>query len=146
MERPQRLLALLVALQANRQMTASELAEQFGVSKRTILRDVEALAAADIPVVAERGRYGGVSLLPGADVDVSRLTTGETEVLELIGVDLARAKQLGIEAERSRGDRQWRLVRARRARRRLRAHPRPAARPTAAHRLPFQRPVQLARA
>lgn len=98
MERPQRLLALLVALQANRQMTASELAEQFGVSKRTILRDVEALAAADIPVVAERGRYGGVSLLPGADVDVSRLTTGETEVLELIGVDLARAKQLGIEA------------------------------------------------
>lgn len=98
MERPQRLLALLVALQANRQMTASELAEQFGVSKRTILRDVEALAAADIPVIAERGRYGGVSLLPGADVDVSRLTSSETEVLELIGVDLARAKQLGIEA------------------------------------------------
>ena len=98
MERPQRLLALLVALQANRQMTASDLAEQFGVSKRTILRDVEALAAADIPVIAERGRYGGISLLPGADVDVNRLTTSETEVLELIGVDLARAKQLGIEA------------------------------------------------
>ncbi|MFV0461168.1 MAG: helix-turn-helix transcriptional regulator [Actinomycetales bacterium] len=98
MERPQRLLALLVALQANRQMTAAELAEQFGVSKRTILRDVQALADADVPVIAERGRYGGVSLLPGAEVDVGRLTGSEAEVLGLIGVDLARAKQLGIEA------------------------------------------------
>lgn len=98
MERPQRLLAMLVALQANHQMTAAELAEQFGVSRRTILRDVEALADADIPVIAERGRYGGVTLLPGAEVDLSRLTGSEAEVLELIGVDLARAKQLGIEA------------------------------------------------
>lgn len=98
MQRPQRLLALLVALQANRQMMSAELAEQLGVSKRTILRDIEALADADIPVLAERGRYGGVSLLPGAEIDVGRLTTGETEVLELIGVDLDRARQLGIEA------------------------------------------------
>lgn len=97
-ERPQRLLALLVALQANRQMTADELAEQFAVSKRTILRDVDALAAADIPVVAERGRYGGISLLPGAQIDVSRFTSTESDVLELIGVDLAKARQLGLEA------------------------------------------------
>lgn len=98
MERPQRLLALLVALQTNRQMTAAELAEQFSVSRRTILRDIEALAAADIPVIAERGRYGGVTLLPGAEVDVGRLSGSEAEVLELIGVDLGRARQLGIEA------------------------------------------------
>ncbi|MEX3510928.1 WYL domain-containing protein [Kocuria carniphila] len=98
MERPQRLLAMLVALQANRQMTAAELAEQFGVSRRTILRDIKVLADADISVIAERGRYGGVALLPGAEVDVNRLTGSEAEVLELIGVDLARARQLGIEA------------------------------------------------
>ncbi len=98
MERPQRLLAMLVALQANHQMTAAELAEQFGVSKRTILRDVDALAGADVPVVAERGRYGGIALLPGAEVDVGRLTSSEAEVLELIGVDFTRARQLGIEA------------------------------------------------
>ncbi|WP_024794144.1 helix-turn-helix transcriptional regulator [Tomitella biformata] len=96
--RPQRLLAILVALQANRRMTAADLAEQFGVSTRTILRDIDALAAADVPVVTERGRYGGIALLPGAEVDVSRLTGSEAEVLELIGVDLARARQLGIEA------------------------------------------------
>ncbi len=50
------------------------------------------------PVVAERGRYGGIALLPGAEVDVGRLTSSEAEVLELIGVDLTRARQLGIEA------------------------------------------------
>lgn len=98
MERPQRLLAILVALQANRQMTAAELAEQFDVSRRTILRDIEALADADIPVLAERGRYGGIALLPGAEVDVNRLTASEAEALGLIGVDLTRARQLGIEA------------------------------------------------
>ncbi|WP_139415633.1 helix-turn-helix transcriptional regulator [Agromyces laixinhei] len=98
MERPQRLLAVLVALQANRQMTAAELASQFGVTRRTILRDIQALADADVPVIAERGRYGGIILLPGAEVDVNRLTGSEAEVLEMIGVDIARARQLGIEA------------------------------------------------
>ncbi|GAA1791873.1 helix-turn-helix transcriptional regulator [Leucobacter iarius] len=98
MERPQRLLAILVALQANRRMTAGELAEQFAVSRRTVLRDIDALAAADVPIVAERGRYGGISLLPGADVDVSRFTSSESEALELVGVDLAQARRLGLEA------------------------------------------------
>lgn len=97
-ERPQRLLAMLVALQANRRMTAGELAEQFSVSRRTVLRDVDALAAADVPVFAERGRYGGISLLPGAEIDVSRLTNSESEALQLVGVDLAKARQLGLEA------------------------------------------------
>mgnify|MGYP003814366219 CR=1 FL=1 len=98
MDRSQRLLSMLVALQANRQMTAAELAEEFGVSTRTVLRDVETLAAAEVPVVAQRGRYGGITLLVGAEIDVGRLTNSEAEVLELIGVDLPRARKLGIEA------------------------------------------------
>ncbi|SFG66011.1 Predicted DNA-binding transcriptional regulator YafY, contains an HTH and WYL domains [Actinopolymorpha cephalotaxi] len=98
MDRPQRLLAILVALRASRQLTADELAGQFGVSRRTILRDVDALAAADVPVVAERGRYGGITLLPGEDLDVGRLTPTETEVLQVIGVDVTRARQLGVDA------------------------------------------------
>lgn len=87
MGRPQRLLAILVALQANRQMTATDLVEH-----------IAALARAEVPVVAERGRYGGIMLLPGAQVDVSRLTRSEAEVLQLVGVDLARVRQLGLEA------------------------------------------------
>jgi predicted DNA-binding transcriptional regulator YafY len=96
-DRPSRLLALLVALRAVRRTTADDLAEQFGVSRRTILRDVQALVDADVPVVAERGRHGGIGLLYDTQVDVGRLTAAETEVLEVIGVDLERARRLGLE-------------------------------------------------
>lgn len=98
MDRSGRLLALLVALQSRQRVSARDLAEQFGVSKRTILRDIETLAAADIPVIAERGRYGGISLYRPAEVDVTRLTGHEAEILEVIGVDLKRARALGVEA------------------------------------------------
>ncbi|WP_269770019.1 helix-turn-helix transcriptional regulator [Brevibacterium antiquum] len=96
--RPQRLIGVLVALQAHRHMTAAQLSEQFEVSTRTILRDIDALIDADVPVIAERGRYGGISLIPGADLDVNRLTGTESDVLSLVGVDLKRARQLGLEA------------------------------------------------
>lgn len=44
-------------------MTSSELAEHFEVSKRTILRDIEALSVAGIPVYTTQGRGGGISLM-----------------------------------------------------------------------------------
>ena len=44
--------------------TASELAAHFEVSERTILRDIEALSMAGIPVYAARGRGGGICLQP----------------------------------------------------------------------------------
>lgn len=96
MQRQERLLAMLVTLQERHRSTAEELAEQFGVSQRTVLRDVAALAVADVPIFAERGRYGGIVLLPGTQIDLARLGKGETEVLELLGLDLAAARQLGM--------------------------------------------------
>ena len=44
-------------------VTAPELAKQFEVSVRTIYRDIDALSEAGIPVYAEAGRNGGISLL-----------------------------------------------------------------------------------
>ena len=44
--------------------TAKELAERLGVSQRTIYRDVDALSFAGIPVYTEKGKGGGISLLP----------------------------------------------------------------------------------
>ena len=61
--KPQRLIALLAVLQVRRVTTAEALAAEFGVSVRTILRDIQALIDADIPVLTERGKYGGISLL-----------------------------------------------------------------------------------
>ena len=74
MKRPQRLLSIIVALQSAGQTTAARLSEQFGVSVRTILRDIDALVEADVPVVAAPGRYGGISLQVGTQIDVNRLS------------------------------------------------------------------------
>ncbi len=98
MSRPQRLIELLATLQSRRQTTAQELAGELGVSVRTVLRDVQALIEAGIPVFTGRGKYGGISLLPGDQVDLGKLTTSEADVLRTVGLDIDRARQLGAEA------------------------------------------------
>jgi len=97
MSRPQRVIGVLAALQTRRRTTADVLAVEFGVSTRTILRDIQSLVEAEIPIVTERGRYGGISLLPGDQVDLSKLTASEADVFRAVGVDLDRARQLGAE-------------------------------------------------
>jgi predicted DNA-binding transcriptional regulator YafY len=43
-------------------MTSNELAEHFEVSKRTILRDIETLSMAGIPIYTTQGKGGGISI------------------------------------------------------------------------------------
>ena len=62
-----RLVALLVALQDGGRVTAATLARELEVSERTILRDVEALSSAGVPVFAVRGAGGGFQLVDGYD-------------------------------------------------------------------------------
>ncbi len=63
--RASRLVGLLGLLQARGRMTTGQLASELEVSQRTILRDIEALSAAGIPVFAVRGRQGGFQLVDG---------------------------------------------------------------------------------
>ena len=82
--RADRLLSVLLLLQARGRMTALELAERLEVSRRTIHRDLEALSTAGVPVVIERGARGGASLMEGYRTDLTGLT--ETEVEALLGL------------------------------------------------------------
>jgi len=56
-------------------MTASQLAAELEVSQRTVLRDIEALGSAGVPVYPVRGKLGGFELIEGftSDLPSSRL-------------------------------------------------------------------------
>lgn len=63
MNRTERLFAIAEALRARRTgVTAELLADRFGVSLRTIYRDLDALREASLPLHSERGRGGGYAL------------------------------------------------------------------------------------
>lgn len=79
--RADRLLRLLMLLQRHRRATAGWLAGELEVSTRTVLRDMEALSAAGVPVYTERGNGGGCVLLEDFTTRASGLTPAETQAL-----------------------------------------------------------------
>ncbi len=93
--RSDRLLALLLLLQTHGRLSATDLAGRLEVSVRTVFRDVEALSSAGVPVYAERGRTGGIALLPGYRTDVTGLTADESRALFVLLSDRPHA-DLGL--------------------------------------------------
>ncbi|OFE16721.1 hypothetical protein BA895_03870 [Humibacillus sp. DSM 29435] len=85
--RASRLLLMLLLVQNRGRMTSDDLAAELEVSKRTILRDVEALSEAGLPMIVRPGRGGGIEL--GFNYR-TRLTGLAADEAEALGVLLGR--------------------------------------------------------
>ncbi|MFI5389222.1 MAG: helix-turn-helix transcriptional regulator, partial [Candidatus Eremiobacterales bacterium] len=90
----ERLLAMLLMLQARGRASAREIASSLEVSERTVYRDLDSLSAAGIPVHAERGARGGIVLADGyrraltqfRDEEIRALFVSAAETLADVGL------------------------------------------------------------
>lgn len=82
--RADRLVAILLMLQARGKVTAAEVATELEISERTARRDLDALGVAGLPIYSTRGRNGGWELAGGGRTDLSGLNAGEARALFML--------------------------------------------------------------
>jgi len=84
-----RLIGILTILLQNKKTTSPELAKHFEVSRRTILRDIDTLNMAGIPIISTRGGSGGVAIMDGYKINHGVLNTDELQnlIAALKGLD-----------------------------------------------------------
>jgi predicted DNA-binding transcriptional regulator YafY len=93
--RADRLISIVMILQARGRATARELAAELGVSERTIYRDVDALSAAGVPIYGESGPEGGYALLDSYRTDLTGLSEQEVRALFMLDIP-APLDELGM--------------------------------------------------
>ena len=96
-----RLLSMLLLLQARGRLTGRELARRLEVSPRTVHRDMEALGAAGVPVFALRGARGGWQLDEGWRTRVPGLDEAELQALLMAQPRVLGNARLARAAERA---------------------------------------------
>lgn len=83
--RADRLISLVLALQDQGKTTAAHLAQALGVSRRTILRDLDALSVSGVPLLAEGGPGGGIWLDPAYRTSLTGMKEAELRTLLVAG-------------------------------------------------------------
>jgi predicted DNA-binding transcriptional regulator YafY len=87
MNRTDRLVAMVLHLQGRRVVRASELAEHFSITERTVYRDIAALGEAGVPIMGEAGV--GYSLVKGYQLPPVMFTADEATSL-FVGGELVK--------------------------------------------------------
>ena len=82
-----RLIQIVFLLLSHENITAKQLAEELGVSTRTIYRDINILSIAGIPITSQKGYGGGLSLLQGFSLDKSYFTpTEQSNIIQALQI------------------------------------------------------------
>ena len=89
-----RLFKIVYLLQESRHLTARDLAEYFEVSTRTILRDVDTLSEAGIPIYTTKGKGGGIFLLDNFVLNKTTISKKEQEQILFALQSLSLTEQL----------------------------------------------------
>lgn len=76
-----RLIGILSILLQQDKITAPELSEKFEVSVRTILRDIDDINKAGIPIITSQGQGGGISIMDGYKIDRTLLSSSEMQAI-----------------------------------------------------------------
>ena len=96
--RADRLLSILMLLQARGRMTAGQLATEVEVSLRTIYRDIDALCISGVPIYSDRGRDGGYALLDSYRTSLTGLNENEVRALFMLSIP-SPLRELGVGGE-----------------------------------------------
>ena len=78
------LLQILLLLQNRGRLSSSTLAEELEVAQRTILRDVDAMTEAGLPIIMHRGAQGGIELGFNYRTRLTGLASDEAEALAVL--------------------------------------------------------------
>lgn len=92
-----RLFGIVHLLLDKKILTAQELADHFEVSKRTILRDVDVLSMAGIPIYTQQGKGGGISILENYVLDKTTLSKQEQDHILLALQSLEVTRNIEVE-------------------------------------------------
>jgi len=93
--RADRLLSMMMLLQAHGVMTATKLSKELEVTERTIYRDVIALSSAGLPVYTTKGPGGGIGLVEEYRNSLTALKPDEVRALFLLEIPPV-LEQLGV--------------------------------------------------
>lgn len=99
MSKAERLIEMMITINAKKDFTAGELAEEFSVSRRTILRDLQELEQAGFPIYSEVGAAGGYHILKERVLPPITFSEGEAKAVFFACQALQYYRDLPFEQE-----------------------------------------------